>query len=145
MTNFNINEEIDRIIDNTFGTANLRCLQSKLCDKLELVDKMLETKKNLDAITYVTTLELIKEVLVFKKIKYKGKILHTNPYELVLSEIEPALDDLTLDSLMLVVDQYKSINEISYGKIKFSKHQKTLKEIESRHGEFQKVISKHKR
>ena len=46
---------------------------------------------------------------------------------------------------MLVVDQYKSINEISYGKIKFSKHQKTLKEIESRHGEFQKVISKHKR
>ena len=45
MTNFNINEEIDRIIDNTFGTANLRCLQSKLCDKLELVDKMLETKK----------------------------------------------------------------------------------------------------
>ena len=45
MTNFNINEEIDRIIDNTFRTANLRFLQSKLCYKLELVDKMLETKK----------------------------------------------------------------------------------------------------
>ena len=104
---------------------------------------MLKTAKDLNAITYVTTLELIKEVLIDMQDKHKDKILRNSPYELILSEIEPALDDLTLDSLMLVVEQYKSISEISEGKIPFSEHRKVEKEIKTRHKEFQKVISRH--
>lgn len=44
---------------------------------------------------------------------------------------------------MLVVEQYKSISEISEGKIPFSEHRKVEKEIKTRHKEFQKVISRH--
>lgn len=49
---------------------------------------MLETAKDLNAITYVTTLELIKEVLIDMQDKHKDKILRNSPYELILSEIE---------------------------------------------------------
>ena len=103
---------------------------------------VLETHRDLDAITYVTTLELIKEVLMDMQDKHKDKILHNNPYELILSEIEPALDDLTLDSLMLVVEQYKRISEINEGKVLSFEHKKIGKEIRNRHKEFQKVIKR---
>lgn len=105
-------------------------------------DYVLETHRDLNAITYVTTLELIKKVLMDMQDKHKDKILRNSPYELILSEIEPALDDLTLDSLMLVVEQYKSISEISEGKIPSSEHIKVEKEIRTRHKEFQKVIKR---
>ena len=64
-------------------------------------------------------------------------------YDLLLSEIEPALDDLTLDSLSLVIEQYKDIAEIDRG-LKFSEHYQLKNNIKSRHEEFQKVITSHK-
>ncbi len=64
-------------------------------------------------------------------------------YDLLLSEIEPALDDLTLDSLTLVTEQYKDIIEIDSG-VKFSEQYKLKKNIKRRHEQFQKVITSHK-
>lgn len=64
-------------------------------------------------------------------------------YDLLLSEIEPALDDLTLDSLSLVIEQYKDIAEIDRG-LKFSEHDKLKNNINRRHEQFQKVITSRK-
>ena len=64
-------------------------------------------------------------------------------YDLLLSEIEPALDDLTLDSLTLVTEQYNDIIEIDSG-VKFSEQRKLKNNINKRHEQFQKVITSHK-
>ena len=57
--------------------------------------------------------------------------------------MEPALDDLTLDSLSLVIEQYKDIVEIERG-LKFSEHHKLKNNINRRHEQFQKVITSRK-
>ncbi len=133
---------------------------SKKTDKIidvELIDKektldtqllkniiKLQTERDLPAMNYVKTLELIRDIVI---------LLHDNEnklpdkfyryYDLVLSEIEPALDDLTLDSLTLVTEQYKDIIEIDSG-VKFSEQRKLKKNINRRHEQFQKVITSHK-
>lgn len=133
---------------------------SKKTDKIidvELIDKektldtqllenkfKLQTEIDLPDIYYVKTLELIRDIVI---------LLHDNEnklpdkfyryYDLVLSEIEPALDDLTLDSLTLVTEQYKDIIEIDSG-VKFSEQRKLKKNINRRHEQFQKVITSHK-
>ncbi len=93
---------------------------------------------------YVKTLELIRDVVTYLRDEhYSLPDEFYRHYDLVLSEIEPALDDLTLDSLSLVIEQYKDIVEI-YRVLKFSKHYKLKKNIKSRHKQFQKVITSHK-
>ena len=150
----NFNEKIDleiellELINKLFKSeesdnVDILSKQNELEKQLGHNNYVLKTNRDLNAITYVTTLELIKEVVMCMGEKHKDRILHNNPYELILSEIEPALDDLTLDSLMLVIEQYKSISEISEGKIPFSEHRKKEKEIRTRHKEFQKVINRH--
>ena len=136
-------DNLNAYINNLFAESKQKKeKQESLKQQLGHNNYVLETHRDLNAITYVTTLELIKEVLMDMQDKHKDKILHNNPYELILSEIEPALDDLTLDSLMLVVEQYKSISEINEGKVKFSEYRKKEKEIRNRHSEFQKVIKR---
>ena len=145
----NFFDNLNSYIDNLFAESKEKKEEHEDKDPATLLKQqlghnnyVLETHRDLDAITYVTTLELIKEVLMSMNDKHKDKILHNNPYELILSEIEPALDDLTLDSLMLVVEQYKSISEINEGKINFFKQMMVEKEIKNRHNEFQKVIKR---
>ena len=124
----NFFDNLNLYIDNLFAESKEKTEQFEEKDPATLLKQqlghnnyVLKTHRDLDAITYVNTLELIKEVLMSMNDKPKDKILHNNPYELILSEIELALDDLTLDSLMLVVEQYKSISEINEGKINFFK------------------------
>lgn len=124
---------------------------------LELIDKekalgtqllenkiKLQTEINLPAINYVKTLELIRDIVILLRDNEKPlPDEFYRHYDLVLSEIEPAIDDLTLDSLSLVIEQYKDIVEIDRGH-NFSKHYQLKNNIKSRHKEFQKVITSHK-
>lgn len=87
-------------------------------EKVEALDKNImliedKTKRNesLSAIDYVTTLELIKYIANFGVTYVDNRTNLYKLYKLLLEEIEPALDDLTLDSLLLVISQFKTLNE----------------------------------
>ena len=108
--------------------------RDKIVD-LELIDKekaldtqllenkiKLQTEIDLPNIYYVKTLELIRDIVILLRDNEKPlPDEFYRHYDLVLSEIEPAIDDLTLDSLSLVIEQYKDIVEIDRG-LNFSKH-----------------------
>ena len=130
--------------------------RDKIVD-LELIDKekaldtqllenkiKLQTEIDLPNIYYVKTLELIRDIVILLRDNEKPlPDEFYRHYDLVLSEIEPAIDDLTLDSLTLVTEQYKDIIEIDSG-VKFSEQHKLKKNIKRRHEQFQKVITSHK-
>ena len=87
-------------------------------EKVEALDKNImliedKTKRNesLSAIDYVTTLELIRYIANFGVTYVDNRTNLYKLYKLLLEEIEPALDDLTLDSLLLVISQFKNLNE----------------------------------
>ena len=87
-------------------------------EKVEALDKNImliedKTKRNesLSAIDYVTTLELIKYIANFGVTYVDNRTNLYKLYKLLLEEIEPALDNLTLDSLLLVISQFKTLNE----------------------------------
>ena len=63
-------------------------------------------------------------------------------YVLVLSEIEPTLDDLTIESLMTVIAQYQDIDILRYKQLNFSEHNNLKNNIDKRHNEFQKIIKR---
>ena len=104
----------------------------------------LQTEIDLPDIYYVKTLELIRDIVILLRDNEKPlPDEFYRHYDLVLSEIEPAIDDLTLDSLSLVIEQYKDIVEIDSG-VKFSEQRKLKNNIDRRHKQFQKVITSHK-
>ena len=104
----------------------------------------LQTERDLSLIDYVKTLELIRDIVILlRDDENQLPDEFYRHYDLLLSEIEPALDDLTLDSLTLVTEQYKDIIEIDSG-VKFSEQYKLKKNIKRRHEQFQKVITSHK-
>lgn len=104
----------------------------------------LQTERDLSLIDYVKTLELIRDIVILlRDDENQLPDEFYRHYDLLLSEIEPALDDLTLDSLTLVTEQYKDIIEIDSG-VKFSEQHKLRKNIKRRHEQFQKVITSHK-
>lgn len=123
----------------------------ELIDKEKTLDTQLlqneiklQVERDLPAMDYVKTLELIRDVVTWLRDKhYSLPDEFYRHYDLVLSEIEPALDDLTLDSLSLVIEQYKDIVEIERG-LKFSEHHKLKNNINRRHEQFQKVITSRK-
>lgn len=87
-------------------------------EKVEALDKNImliedKTKRNesLSAIDYVTTLELIRYIANFGVTYVDNRTNLYKLYKLLLEEIEPALDNLTLDSLLLVISQFKTLNE----------------------------------
>lgn len=104
----------------------------------------LQTERDLSLIDYVKTLELIRDIVILlRDDENQLPDEFYRHYDLVLSEMEPALDDLTLDSLSLVIEQYKDIVEIERG-LKFSEHHKLKNNINRRHEQFQKVITSRK-
>lgn len=104
----------------------------------------LQTERDLSLIDYVKTLELIRDIVILlRDDENQLPDEFYRHYDLLLSEVEPALDDLTLDSLTLVTEQYKDIIEIDSG-VKFSEQHKLKKNIKRRHEQFQKVITSHK-
>ena len=123
----------------------------ELIDKEKTLDTQLlkniiklQTQRDLPAIYYVKTLELIRDIVILLRDNEK-KLPDEfyRYYDLLLSEIEPALDDLTLDSLTLVREQYNDIIKFDSG-VKFSEQRKLKNNINKRHEQFQKVITSHK-
>lgn len=137
-------EEIERIsemfIKSLVGNESAQ-LQAQLLKN----EFLLQKNRDLSIIDYVATLELIKEeVTVKKSLKLIQNRIFCKVYDLILEEIEPSLDDLTLNTLFLVIDQYKDLKEISNGKIKFEEQRRKEKEIHSRHRQFTKYIKSRK-
>ena len=66
---------------------------------------VLKVSKDISAMDYVMTLELIRKIITYYKDDSKN--IPYSYYDLVLSEIEPALDDLTIESLMAVISHIK--------------------------------------
>ena len=119
--------------------------KEKTLDKQLLQNEIkLQVERDLPAMDYVKTLELIRDVVILLRDNEK-KLPDEfyRYYDLLLSEIEPALDDLTLDSLTLVTEQYNDIIEFDSG-VKFSEQRKLKNNINKRHEQFQKVITSHK-
>lgn len=132
-------KKTDKIVDveliNKEKTLDTQLLQNEI---------KLQVERDLPAMDYVKTLELIRDVVTWLRDKhYSLPDEFYRHYDLLLSEVEPALDDLTLDSLTLVTEQYKDIIEIDSG-VKFSEQHKLKKNIKRRHEQFQKVITSHK-
>lgn len=111
-----------------------------LKDKLYLINEHLKTSKDVSAMDYVMTLELIRKIITYYKDDSKN--IPNSYYDLVLSEIEPTLDDLTIESLMTVIAQYQDIDIIRYKQLNFSEHNKLKNNIDKRHNEFQKIIKR---
>ena len=111
-----------------------------LKDKLYLINENLNTSKDVSAMDYVMTLELIRKIITYYKDDSKN--IPNSYYDLVLSEIEPTLDDLTIESLMTVIAQYQDIDILRYKQLNFSEHNKLKNNIDKRHNEFQKIIKR---
>ena len=111
-----------------------------LKDKLYLINKHLKTSKDINIMDYVMTLELIRKIITYYKDDSKN--IPNSYYDLVLSEIEPTLDDLTIESLMTVIAQYQDIDILRYNSLQFSEHNKLKNNIDKRHKEFQKIIKR---
>lgn len=111
-----------------------------LKDKLYLINKHLKTSKDINIMDYVMTLELIRKIITYYKDDSKN--IPNSYYDLVLSEIEPTLDDLTIESLMTVIAQYQDIDILRYKSLQFSEHNKLKNNIDKRHKEFQKIIKR---
>ena len=111
-----------------------------LKDKLYLINEHLKTSKDVSAMDYVMTLELIRKIITYYKDDSKN--IPNSYYDLVLSEIEPTLDDLTIESLMTVIAQYQDIDILRYKQLNFSEHNKLKNNIDKRHNEFQKIIKR---
>lgn len=82
-----------------------------LDENIMLIEKKTSRNESLSAIDYVTTLELIRYIANFGVTYVDNRTNLYKLYKLLLEEIEPALEDLTLDSLLLVISQFKTLNE----------------------------------
>ena len=111
-----------------------------LKEKISLINERLKTTKDINIMDYVMTLELIGKIIIYYK--ENSKISIDSYYDLVLSEIESTLDDLTIESLMIVINQYQDIDTLRTRQIKSSQHNKLKNNIDKRHKEFQKIIKR---
>ena len=109
-------------------------------DKISVINERLKVSKDISAMDYVMTLELIRKIITYYKDDSKN--IPYSYYDLVLSEIEPALDDLTIESLMAVISQYQDIDILRYKNLETSEHNNLKNNISKRHVEFQKVIKR---
>lgn len=154
-----INQKLDHIekmqekINQNFENIKEETLKDKIlstCNylntKIITTKRKLNTDSDINVIDYVIILGLIKEIITYyanDKMNIKLPASFYGYYDLVLTEIESALDDLTIESLMLVIKQYQNIEKLRSRSTKSSEYPKIRKEIDESHDEFQKVISKH--
>ena len=115
-------------------------MKNFLKEKISLINERLKTTKDINIMDYVMTLELIRKIIIYYK--ENSKISIDSYYDLVLSEIESTLDDLTIESLMIVINQYQDIDTLRTRQIKSSQHNKLKNNIDKRHKEFQKIIKR---
>lgn len=99
---------------------------------------------------YVTILELIRNIVTYIS---SNSVLNDNLkekiYGKILEEIEPALDDLTLGTLQIVINQFNTVQSFeqnllqSQGKARNHYISQTETKVAEEHKKFQKIITKH--
>lgn len=112
----------------------------------------MNSKGNYDvcARDYVTILELIRNIVTYiSNNSILNKDLKEKIYGKILEEIEPALDDLTLGTLQIVINQYNTIQSFeqnlpqSQDKSRNHYISQTETKVAKEHKKFQKIITKH--
>lgn len=140
-----IKEELEKDISEMQKDEEKQSILSEryfLKDKISVINERLKVSKDISVMDYVMTLELIRKIIAYYKDDSKNSKIPYSYYDLVLSEIEPALDDLTIESLIVVISQYQDIDILRYKHLKLSEHNNLKNNINKRHNEFQKVIKR---
>ena len=146
-----MNEDfIEKLMDDISGLLKDKTTidkkEKELNQKIVEVESKILYNEKITAIDYVTTLELIKYLVNFENthIFSNGKLKKIS--NLVLDEIEPTLDNLTLERFLIVLEQYKSLvqyiricNEDFFNQNHNEKLMPVYEEMYERHKVFKKI------
>ena len=146
-----MNEDfIEKLMDDISGLLKDKTTidkkEKELNQKIVEVESKILYNEKITAIDYVTTLELIKYLVNFENthIFSNGKLKKIS--NLVLDEIEPTLDNLTLERFLIVLEQYKSLvqyiricNEDFFNQNHNEKLMPVYEEMYERHKVFRKI------
>lgn len=141
-----IEKLMDDISDLLKDKTTIDKKEKELNQKIEEVEFKILYNEKITAIDYVTTLELIKYLVNFENthIFSNGKLKKIS--NLVLDEIEPTLDNLTLERFLIVLEQYKSLvqyiricNEDFFNQNHNEKLMPVYEEMYERHKVFRKI------
>ena len=141
-----IKKLMDDISDLLKDETTIDKKEEELNQKIVEVETKILYNEKLTAIDYVTTLELIKYLVNFENthIFSNGKLKKIS--NLLLDEIEPTLDNLTLERFLIVLEQYKSLiqyiricNEDSFNQNHNEKLIPLYEEMHERHKVFKKI------
>lgn len=141
-----IEKLMDDISDLLKDKTTIDKKEKELNQKIVEVESKILYNEKITAIDYVTTLELIKYLVNFENthIFSNGKLKKIS--NLVLDEIEPTLDNLTLERFLIVLEQYKSLvqyiricNEDFFNQNHNEKLMPVYEEMYERHKVFKKI------
>ena len=141
-----IEKLMDDISDLLKDKTTIDKKEKQLNQKIVEVESKILYNEKITAIDYVTTLELIKYLVNFENthIFSNGKLKKIS--NLVLDEIEPTLDNLTLERFLIVFEQYKSLvqyiricNEDFFNQNNNEKLMPVYEEMYERHKVFKKI------
>ena len=141
-----IEKLMDDISDLLKDKTTIDKKEKQLNQKIVEVESKILYNEKITAIDYVTTLELIKYLVNFENthIFNNGKLKKIS--NLVLDEIEPTLDNLTLERFLIVLEQYKSLvqyiricNEDFFNQNNNEKLMPVYEEMYERHKVFRKI------
>ena len=141
-----IEKLMDDISDLLKDKTTIDKKEKELNQKIVEVESKILYNEKITAIDYVTTLELIKYLVNFENthIFSNGKLKKIS--NLVLDEIEPTLDNLTLERFLIVLEQYKSLvqyiricNEDFFNQNHNEKLMPVYEEMYERHKVFRKI------
>ncbi len=141
-----IKKLMDDISDLLKDETTIDKKEEELNQKIVEVETKILYNEKLTAIDYVTTLELIKYLVNFENthIFSNGKLKKIS--NLLLDEIEPTLDNLTLERFLIVLEQYKSLiqyiricNEDFFNQNHNEKLIPLYEEMHERHKVFKKI------
>ena len=141
-----IEKLMDDISDLLKDKTTIDKKEKELNQKIVEVESKILYNEKITAIDYVTTLELIKYLVNFENthIFSNGKLKKIS--NLVLDEIEPTLDNLTLERFLIVLEQYKSLvqyiricNEDFLNQNNNEKLMPVYEEMYERHKVFRKI------
>ena len=104
-----IEKLMDDISDLLKDKTTIDKKEKELNQKIVEVESKILYNEKITAIDYVTTLELIKYLVNFENTHIFNNEKLKKISNLVLDEIEPTLDNLTLERFLIVLEQYKSL------------------------------------
>lgn len=142
-----LNEEKNKKLEKEKYEASI----DKLNNELQVINTILD-KRDIDIRSYVEILELIRDIVIYRRNNsVLNEVQKATIYGRILEEIEPALDDLTLDTLQIVINQYNTIQDLEQDLLQYndlfqSIYTTQIKfEVTRNHKKFKKIIKRHMR